>query len=103
MNTYILRPLKPSGKTLYPNVQCGDRESAHATNEFCLDGHVIRNEYGKPFYRYRFHTQKPYRFFDTLEFDIKCPKCGSTLRLCGNPYDLNDHGLYKCSRCDGEM
>ena len=41
-----------------------------------------------------------YHFYDTMEYDIKCPHCGDVLRLCGNPLDLHEHGLYRCRRCD---
>lgn len=100
MNTYSLRPFKIGGKILYPKEELGDKERTHSYNEFCLDEYLLKDEHGRLYSRYRLHTREPYQFFDTMEFDIKCPKCGTNLRLCGNPHDLNDHGLYKCRKCD---
>ena len=101
MKTYILNTCK-GGMTLYPKDSCSTSEVIHESAEFCLDTYLERDRYGKVYSRYRFCTKEPYRFFDTMDFDIKCPRCGGMLRLCGNPIDLHEHGLYRCRRCDGE-
>ena len=69
--------------------------------EMSLAEHRITNDRGRSERRYRLHSRDPRRFEDTLEYDIACPRCGNTLRLCGRPVDYYDHGLYRCPVCDG--
>ncbi len=83
MKTYILNRYK-GGKTLYPKSDFTVSDVLHEEHEFSLDEHYVNDEHGRTFCRYRLHTKEPYRFYDTLDYDIKCPRCGDVLRLCGN-------------------
>ncbi len=100
MSSYILKPYSKGGKTLYPRSDFRTAECLHDKEEFCLDEFHIQDDCRKVYARYRLHTKEPYRFYDTMDFDIRCPRCGDVLRLCGNPIDLHDHGVYRCRRCD---
>ena len=99
MKTYVLNHFK-GGKTLYPKDEYRTSESIHKTEEFSLDEDLFQDEHRNIYARYRLHTKDAYRFYDTMDYDIKCPRCGDVLRLCGNPIDLHNHGLYRCRRCE---
>ena len=101
MKSYILRTVR-DGKVLYPQDTLNTSEFVHDNNSLCLDEFIVSDRFRNTYRRYRLHTQEPHRFYDTMDYDIKCPRCGDILRLCGNPIDLHDHGLYRCRRCDGE-
>ncbi|MBQ0072228.1 MAG: hypothetical protein KBS81_10335 [Spirochaetales bacterium] len=101
MENYVLNPYR-GGKTLYPHNILSSEEYVHSHHSFSLDAHYLKDERGKVLVRYQFYTHDPITFNESLEYDIKCPRCGSVMRLCGNGYDGHYHGLYKCRRCDGE-
>lgn len=100
---YILNTWKKTGKVLYPQNTYNTEDYVHDHNPFCLDDHYVRDERGNVLVRYQFYTKDPITFNESLEYDIKCPRCGAVMRLCGNAYnDDHYHGIYKCRRCDGE-
>ena len=101
MTTYALNPYR-GGKTLYPQSVFSTEEYVHSHNPFSLDTHYVHGKRGNLLARYQFYSCDPISFNESLEYDIKCPRCGSTMRLCGNGYDGHYHGFYKCRSCDGE-
>ncbi len=89
-----------SGKHARPVSGFSSTEFVMETSRMSLVERLIANGSGRHVYRFRLHTREPMRYEDTLDYDIACPRCGNTLRLCGRPLDAYDHGLYKCPVCD---
>ena len=100
MTYYVLEAVKEGERVLYPRQNTRSSINDHSSREFSLEEELFHDQYKHIYARYRFHTRDPYRFYDTMDYDIKCPRCGDILRLCGNPIDLHGHGLYRCRRCD---
>ena len=75
MRTYVLNSFK-NGKTLYPKKDMNTTEFVHDHQEFSLDEYFLKGEHGRIHSRYRLHTRDAYHFYDTMEYDIKCPTVG---------------------------
>lgn len=102
MKTYPLYPFKKNGRFLQPGNSANTDEYIRDTNEFSLIEFLIDEGLGKISRRYRLYTRNDMSLSDSLEYDISCPHCGSSLRVCGNQIDSNTHALYKCRHCDEE-
>ena len=101
MRNYTLIAYK-GGNYLLPREAFKTEEYLSEHEPRFLSEYHVKGSGSKSFRRYRFCTCEPTRFSDTLEYDIRCPHCQDTLRLCGLPIDSLTHGLYKCRRCDEE-
>ena len=99
MKAYPLSAYKKGGHYLIPQNTFNTDEYDREHNCLCLREIIENDGYGRTQARYRLYSRDYMRFTDTLEYDIQCPRCGSTLRLCGLPLDANNHGLYKCRNC----
>ena len=86
------------GRHAQTTYSCNTAEFIMENHDMSLVEHLVSGSSNR--YRYRLHTSNAARYEDTLEYDIACPHCGNTLRLCGLPLDRHDHGLYKCPVCD---
>lgn len=100
MKTYPLNAYKKGGHYLIPQNTVNTDEYLREHNDLCLREIIESDEYGHTQAKYRLYSRDYMRFTDTLEYDIQCPRCRSTLRLCGMPVDANNHGLYKCPNCN---
>ena len=101
MGNYSLHNYK-GGKRLFPKNEWLTEEYLEEHEPFFMTEQFVKDGF-KTYSRFRFRTCEPMRFTDTLEYDLECPRCRGTLRLCDMPRDVKTHGLYKCRRCDDEM
>lgn len=100
MSVYTLHPYKKGGNYLMPGATMNTEEYVRDTYSLSLVESLVEDEDGDTVHRYRLYSKDYMRFTDTLDYDIGCPRCQSSLRLCGLPVDANTHGLYKCRACD---
>ena len=100
MKNYYLNAYK-RGNYMVPNEALLNDEYMESHCSVFLSEFYVKDG-SRVYNRYRLRTSKPEGYVDTFEYDIKCPHCQDTLRLCGLPLDSTTHGLYKCRRCDQE-
>lgn len=102
MSTYVLNAYKKGGNYLIPTATMNTEEYVRESHGLSLGESLVKDKDGVTVHRYRLFSKDYTRFTDTLDYDIQCPHCRNTLRLCGMPVDANTHGLYKCRTCDNE-
>ena len=102
MSSFAFFTHNKGGTVLFPKNDLLSEEYLAEHARLYMTDHLARDDGGRTYFRYRLKSCGPMRFTDTLEYDIKCPRCHGDLRLCGMPLDSTTHGLYKCRRCDKE-
>ena len=65
-----------------------------------LTEQLDRNENGKSQRNYRLHARAAHTPEMALAYEIKCPKCGNTLKQIARQRTLTDLGLYTCKCCN---
>ena len=65
-----------------------------------LTEQLDRNEDGKSQRNYRLHARAAHTPEMALAYEIKCPKCGNTLKQIARQRTLTDLGLYTCKCCN---
>ena len=100
MSSFTFYTYKKGSNTLFPKNASRTEEYLADHERIFMTDHLVKDDRGRTYFRYRLKSRDPMRFTDTLEYDIKCPRCQGDLRLCGMPLDSTTHGLYKCRRCD---
>lgn len=103
MSSFTFYTYNKGAKVLFPKDAMRTEEYLAEHERLFMTDHLAKDDRGKNYFRYRLKSCEPMRFTDTLEYDIKCPRCHGDLRLCGMPLDSMTHGLYKCRRCDKEI
>lgn len=101
MSSYPLSKCKNS-RTLHPIHNFNTEEYNTEHNDLVLLEGLKEIKPYTHVRRYRLYSREEMSFAESLNYDIKCPHCGDTLRLCAGHVDFHNMGLYYCERCDKE-
>lgn len=82
-------------------------QNAFYSEEYCarmcdlyLTEQVHRNEKGRPQRYYRLHAKYDHTPEMALAYEIKCPKCGNTMKQVTRQNTYTELGLYTCKCCN---
>jgi hypothetical protein len=101
MAVYPLNTYK-NGFILYPQKSSYSEEYAERMCRWYLTDHIVKDEHGKLFSRYRLHSNKPRTFTDYMAYDIICPVCHQRMQPIQEAISYHDLALYACRKCDNE-
>lgn len=87
------------GNCLTPSNSYYSEEYARRMCDIYLSDEVARDEEGKVRKHYRLHSRHDHTQEAALAYDIKCPKCHSSLKQIGRQISFNELGLYSCPAC----
>lgn len=92
MRAFPLRNVTKDGKVKMPLHTGNTEEYISRIYDFWMT-----DEYNN---HYRLHSNIPHSGDDAMSYDLKCPKCGSSLTACGAPRNHTDLCLYVCKHCE---
>lgn len=75
-------------------------EAAKVRYTFYLTDYLHKTDSGHINSYYQLHTKDYYHINDTMQFDIKCPKCSNYLKVYKLSSDGHTHSWYHCPRCN---
>ena len=101
MSNYNLQKLNKTDRNiLTPQNTFYSKEYCDAHCDLYLTEQLDRNENGKSQRNYRLHARAAHTPEMALAYEIKCPKCGNTLKQIARQRTLQDLGLYTCKGCN---
>ena len=99
-NYNLMRLNKTDRNILTPQNTSYSKEYCDAHCDLYLTEQLDRNEDGKSQRNYRLHARAAHTPEMALAYEIKCPKCGNTLKQIARQRTLTDLGLYTCKCCN---
>lgn len=103
MNTiYPLHANKKDRNLLNPTRTMNTEESISTMYDLWLREYLVKDEKdsNKSCHRYRLMAKHPHNIEMALAYDIKCPRCGNTLKQVGRCLTSTELGEYACKHCD---
>lgn len=99
MFLYPLSKNKKDRRVLHPLSTFSSEQYIESHYDLYLS--IMYDEDGGGLHRsYRLHAMQPHSIEMALAYDIKCPKCGRTMKQTGRCLDSHTLGLYECPSCD---
>ena len=100
--------------SIYPLIRANknDRDvltpqNTYYSEEYCkqmcdlyLTTHYVKNGNGQLNNYYRLHAKHDHTQEMAFAYEIKCPKCGNTLKQVGRQNTYTELGLYTCKHCN---
>lgn len=77
-------------------------EAARGLLKFYLTDQLEKTDSGHINKYYQLHTGDYYHINDTMQFEIKCPKCSRTIKVYSLGSDGHTHSWYHCPHCNKE-
>lgn len=93
LNKYDQDILTPQN-TFYSEEYCARMCDLYLTEQ------VHRNEKGRLQKYYRLHAKEAHTPEMALAYEIKCPKCGNTMKQVTRQNTYTELGLYTCKCCN---
>lgn len=77
-------------------------EAASERLKFYLTYQLEHTNRGHIIQFYQLHTMDYYHINDTMQFEIRCPKCSRTMKVYSLGSDGHTHSWYYCPHCNKE-
>lgn len=100
MSNYPLKANKADWRTLHPQNNFMSEEYIRSHYDLYLTTEYAKDESGDTRSYYRLHAMNPHTIEMALAYDVKCPKCGHTMKQVSRCQNSHALGLYECPICD---